>query len=607
MKQFYHRTESLALVIAVGALSLTSCIDDNYDLSDIDTTTEVKVNDLTIPINFKEIYLDKIIDLDTSNPDAVIKIETIDGKKYYCFSKGGSFDANPKSIDKVHAPAPDHIESSTIHISTNASLPAGKGMRKAQGAETDEYLEYEITPYSTEFTYKVGEGNNPKVDGAIQSIADVRFDETAPMVMTMKFHSDLIAEKASHVELYDVVINVPAGAIANFGDIEAKDGKITIPHLSSTTGEIELKIDLTGLNFVTAENPEGKKVVDGKFDFQEEVGVESGRFLVYPDDGFTLADLPGEIDFTTVYDMSAFTVSMFSGVFDYAIDFDEVDAFNLTDIPQFLRGGETNVILADPRLTLEVNSPVAEYGLECVAGLTLTAERSNGSSHSEILEKFLLGNESVMQFHLLAPKESYDGLPVGTKIYYTPFPGLSTILSGDGLPDKVRVDFKSPMEPKPRVMGMAKNFPLGKSLEQVHGDYKFSAPLALANGSVICYTTTVDGWNDEDVDAIAISNVKVTARATSTIPAGAKVFVRPIDVNGEIIPLSNAATAYATLNPLAQDQEISIELTGDIRHLDGIYVEAIVDQFDGETLSPDFTIKVSDLRASVTGSYTKKL
>ena len=57
----------------------------------------------------------------------------------------------------------------------------------------------------------------------------------------------------------------------------------------------------------------------------------------------------------------------------------------------------------------------------------------------------------------------------------------------------------------------------------------------------------------------------------------------------------------------ANNYEISLELLGDIRHLDGVYIEAIVDDFNGSTLSPDFNIKVSDLRAAVTGTYTKKL
>lgn len=371
-----------------------------------------------------------------------------------------------------------------------------------------------------------------------------------------------------------------------------------------------MRLKVSALDFVTDSEPKGKEVTDGKFDFTERVGVESGRFLVFPDAGFTSADMPSEIDFNTDYDMTGFTVDMFSGSFDYAIDFDEIDPFELTDLPDFLTGPQTNVILAKPMLTLEVNSPVARYGLECITGLTLTAERNNGgASRSEVLDAFEVTDASDYQLHVLAPDRSVidaESFPAGTPVFFTPFPGLGNILSGEGLPEIVRVDFTSPAEPSPRVIGDATDFPLGVDLEQVHGEYTFAAPLALADGSSIIYTKTQDGWNDEDVDAIAISKLKITAKLTSDIPAGAKVYIRPVDTAGNRIPLTNAETAYATMPAMASNHEVSLELLGDIRHLDGIYIEAIADDFDGTTLSPDFTIKVSDLRATVTGTYTKE-
>lgn len=604
MEHHYPKVGAAAIALSFG-LIMVSCIDDNYDLSDIDTTTELKVNDLTVPVNFKDIYLDKIIDLDDSDPDAIIKVREIDGKKYYYFSKRGEFDAEPKEVDKVEAPAPDHIESSRITITTAGAMAPAR--RRTQA----EFQEYTVTEYHTDFSYHVGSDGNPKVDPAIKSIKNVTLDKDAPLFITMTFRSADIQAISSHVELYDLVVTVPESTTAHYGDIYSSEGKIVIPHLSSTTGEIELRLEVDAIDFVTATSPDGKAVVDGRFDFTENVGVASGRFLVYPIEGMSPADMPQEIEFTTNYDMSHFTVNHFSGFFDYAIDFDEIDPFELTDIPDFLAGAETNILLARPALTLQVNSPVAQYGLECLTGLTLRAERSNGKpSRTEILDQFTIGNESEQQFHILAPNEdaiSDIEIPVGIPYNFTPFAGLSSVLSGEGLPDIVHVDFTSTANPDPRVVGAATDFPLGESLAQVHGDYEFSAPLALADGSVIVYSTTEDGWNDEDVDAIAVSKLKVTAKLSSDIPAAAKVYVRPVDVEGKRIPLTNADEAYATMPANANNYEISLELLGDIRHLDGVYIEAIVDDFNGSTLSPDFNIKVSDLRAAVTGTYTKKL
>ncbi len=65
-------------------LLLTGCMDDNYDLSNINTTTEVKVNGLTIPVNLNEVKLDALIDL---GEDSDIKEETdpVTGKKIYVY------------------------------------------------------------------------------------------------------------------------------------------------------------------------------------------------------------------------------------------------------------------------------------------------------------------------------------------------------------------------------------------------------------------------------------------------------------------------------------------------------------------------------------------
>ncbi len=36
---------------ASAVVGLTGCVDDKYDLSDIDTTTRIQVNDLVLPVN----------------------------------------------------------------------------------------------------------------------------------------------------------------------------------------------------------------------------------------------------------------------------------------------------------------------------------------------------------------------------------------------------------------------------------------------------------------------------------------------------------------------------------------------------------------------------
>lgn len=43
------------LTAVLTAVVTTGCVDDSYDLSDIDTTTRIEVKDLTIPVNIDAI------------------------------------------------------------------------------------------------------------------------------------------------------------------------------------------------------------------------------------------------------------------------------------------------------------------------------------------------------------------------------------------------------------------------------------------------------------------------------------------------------------------------------------------------------------------------
>ncbi len=60
MKQFLYLSAAAGLM----AVSMASCIDEKYDLDGIDTKSEFKLVDLTLPVNVSEVKLDQIIKLD---------------------------------------------------------------------------------------------------------------------------------------------------------------------------------------------------------------------------------------------------------------------------------------------------------------------------------------------------------------------------------------------------------------------------------------------------------------------------------------------------------------------------------------------------------------
>lgn len=78
--------------ISLACLALSSCVDDNYDLSDIDTTVRVDVNNLTIPVNLDEIELKSILDESE-------QIKIIDNQ--YMVTEDGTFESASIRIGRV--------------------------------------------------------------------------------------------------------------------------------------------------------------------------------------------------------------------------------------------------------------------------------------------------------------------------------------------------------------------------------------------------------------------------------------------------------------------------------------------------------------------------
>lgn len=119
---------------------------------------------------------------------------------------------------------------------------------------------------------------------------------------------------------------------------------------------------------------------------------------------------------------------------------------------------------------------------------------------------------------------------------------------------------------------------------------------------MIIYSDRVDGWNDEDVDKIIIETLEIEADVTSTIPLGAKLTAWPIDKDGHRI--GDVHIEGADIEALAKGKHINIRATGEIRHLDGITFDAVVRPGSEETLSPNQTISLENIKAKVSGSYT---
>lgn len=166
----YKSLSRLSLTaVAVASMPLTACIDDNYDLSDIDTTAEIKVNNLVVPVNLDEITLSNVFDLDD---ESVVK--EVDG--IYAVLVDGEFKSEDLKVNPVSLARPFIPDASTTISLVNGNTdivipPLGIG---------EQSFTYSIEGFNTSFTY-----TSATVDKSIRSLSKIAVDWTIDITLSV--------------------------------------------------------------------------------------------------------------------------------------------------------------------------------------------------------------------------------------------------------------------------------------------------------------------------------------------------------------------------------------------------------------------------------------
>lgn len=577
------------LPVAIIAVAATSCIDDSYDLSDIDTTSRLQVNDLTIPVNIDEVTLGDII---TFNENSKIKPITIDGSEFYALSQSGDFSSEGIYIEKVSAKAPTlPTVSKTLNLSPLSRAVTGT-------------LNYPINEMGNDFSYSA-----TGIDTSIDALTSA---EIEPLDFSLTFNAPEIASIAQKITLKDINIALPLGltATTNVGSYNAKTGLWVIPSIEVSGTTLKTTLTATGVDMAA----NGATVSGGSIKLNSQFRVKSGELIIEPKT--TITSAPPTINFSIDFTLTDLTVTSMTGRLSYKLDGMSIDPISLSDIPEFLKGEDTNISLTNPQIYLGVNNPVALNNLSYSTGLRLSAMRKGHNDYScmpdngPITIGYNNGVTGPYNF-VMSPEDNGLSIPAqfANGLQYVKFSGLSSLLATPagmapaGLPESINVELVSPQIPLQNV----ERFTLGRTIDGISGSYELVAPIALTTGAVVVYSDREDGWNDDDIDALTITRLRVSATATNNCPVAATLRAYPIDKNGNRI----TGVEIKSLEPLAANsanQEIVIEMTGTVTHLDGIIYEAtLTGSAAGTPLSPAQTVVLSNIRATVSGYYDKKL
>ena len=565
-------------------LLLPGCIDKNYDLSDIDKTTQINVKDLVVPVNVEAIELSNIIKLDD---DSQIKITEIDGKEVYAVTQSGDFSSDPIEIDGFKADAP-------VIAPTTAVFKTSPANSNTRATLKSIYTLDSFTPQIVNF-----QAHN--IDESIKSIDALTLHDLDIIIELKTSGAGSDSAISFPVLTFDFLHGLTLKDLPSNYTYDSATGMLTVRNLQCVNNRAQIKVTATALNFATSHTT----FKDHQFDFNSNIDLKDASMEIVTTYESALPTLPTAISFdinTVVTDLEP---TAFTGRIEYKLEGDDmnIDPVTLNDLPDILKNDKTDILLTNPQIYLNLNNPMAGYNVTMETGLEITSvrgmERTPYSLDAGQLVKIGYEyGEAGPYNYVISPSMPSTPLPEYKEhLAHVGFSSLSDVLTGDGLPEQLDIKLQNPQLPEQKVV----DFELFKTIPGVKGEYEFFAPLALKEGSAIYYSDSEADWGSEDLDKMTITHLTVDADAFSDIPLGAEVSVYPIDKDGKRIPGVTCTPAHVGAE--ADGEHITMTVEGEIRMLDGIIYEAVMRPGNGEAISPEQTLRLENIRAKVSGYY----
>lgn len=587
MKLQHYWLAGLSSVVLIAA---TSCVDNDYDLSDIDTTARLQVKELVVPMNIEEAILDQVLDLDDDSE--VKKIELEDGSFIYAVKKDGSFNSDPIHISEFTASKPNI----TPIVSTLDLVDLRTAAEYVPGGIT---AYYDIKTDPTEIKSEASD-----IDKSIYTVK--KLDVNTKIKTTLKVEG-LSADVLDKMKIDDLKVKYPVGLIATTdnGSYDPQTGYLTFSKSlePNNLGEISVTMTITALD---ASSPNIK--FDGvahTFKFEDDITVEQGRVNIYADE-----TLPNTVTFRVTPDMEAIKVEKFTGSIVYDVGDIDIDPIDISNLPDLINQEGTSISIADPQLYLTLSNPLEEYiadgdVMNLGAGISLKSEREGASKVFALDEsRFSTAQDNTGYTYVLAPKSPQKPIEGYINPQWVKFSSLSNVLDldGKGIPTKIYVDIADPRIDETNIESLK----LGVDLPAVVGNYTFYAPLQLNDGSVIKYVDTIDDWSDEDLDKMTITKLNVDFVGSTEVPFELKLKVLPINKTGK--PISGVTSNTVTIPAMSKGTPVNVTIEGEIKELDGIQIEAnIVNKGSDTTLAPSMKLIIKDFKAKVSGYYEDEL
>lgn len=528
-------SSKLFLILGTAAVvGFSGCTDNDYDLSEIDSTIGIGGDGLEIPSLSTEIIpLKDVLELEANG--SVVEDE-VSGD--YVFRQSGA-DVAPVHpfIDKITVAEQNSVSNDLELTFSSASGSRRRSATRAGGQSVvaDGWIQA--------FTY---EGNKP------EEVVDLYEAEVSSKVTLDIDFSDVksVVSKFDQIEVdmpaFMTINNVKCGGYA----FEQSGSKLTLKNIY-TSSNMTITADITSLNFKEKDTSYGSlSISGGKVKMEGKVHVTAVASSFNSGAGTTGRKI------SSVMNMSKFVVNTATGKFNPEIALSDLGNIKVSGIPDFLQGGNVVVDLYNPQIKLTVTSDMDVPGT--LNGVIKSFK--NGQLLATVnVDNIPIDANKTSTICICRRSEGVSGFD-----HVLTNPNLSKLI--ETIPDNITFSANASADQTNNY-----RFELGHNYT-VQPAYSVDAPIAFGENASIEYRDTLDGWNDniKDFELAEGAYVNMDASIKSCVPAYMTVSAVPVDVNG------NAISA----------DELSVEVTGSVEaSKDGV----------SETTSP-VNIKVSQMK-----------
>ncbi len=587
------------MVLAAGS-SLTSCIDDTYDMSkDIDMTMGLGSQGLQLKVgNTEKIWLSDVLEVDKEE-----MLETTSSGTFYLVKADkADFSFNVPSFNaSVNvAKLTPNLPMLTFDDLKNAL--AGAGVNINELTISKDWTTKKV-PLKVESTDLFTLSNLPK------EIKNLKRIIPAKESSKVKVSLEIIANSTNQKFVIDSYNNLQV-TLPDFFKLKGRENnKIDLGSGSNlntknlTIAEFEVEaLELEGEKGVDLSN--GKNLeVSGHYAVSGDFSIKASEKFVVKSGDETTIRVTIQIGDQKGRDKVNVSFAEVQGVFNPDIN-PNISPINISkDIPEFLTDPEVRIMASNPTFRLDVNMnqvPVdlnlwgKLYGVK--GGKNIAEVRIPGTNVISLTGK----KESVIYFCQEDQPFDPNGVAEGASIYR--INNLNDVV--ETIPDVIKVDFndnKISLSDKLTSIGLGKQY-------KASLDYSVYVPFKFNSGLKIVYDEVIEDMND-DLQDLAAEGAKISAVIDNKVPLELQLTAVLLDKKGNEIPGVTVSTLEVPANAKTPiDLTVKFANPTDLQKLDQISLKVKAQTVaNGVTLTSDQYIQLNDIRLTLLGQIIADL